>query len=449
MSWADVSWIAGALVIAGMAAAVLRSHFYTPWFRLPRERSDQLPSRDGASRLEVTLGADSVRLPASLAGHSVLLRLTLHTRLSGHLFDPYIEMRARNVTLRQYFERGATGERYLNLSPMFQHGELQGPTIRIALRARGVRWKSNGTLESFPAPRLDGARVLVLAPHPDDAEVAAFGMYAEHDAWIATITAGEKAGAAVTPSRRLEESLAVPQLASVPPGRIVSLAYPDGALAGMHRDPSAAFRLACEKTRSRATLRALNVVPEFRVATADCNWGDLIADLCTLLAHARPDIVVAPHPLLDSHSDHRFTALALEAAMRRSDFFPELFLYAVHIEGAPMHPQGDVASVVGLPPIHAAEWVADQIHSHPLKPAMRLAKRRSLLAMSAIRRSAGLAREAGDRQPFARRLRNRLAGLGAYPANLLRRADRPNEIYYRVRGREFAVLVARLTTRDS
>ena len=92
-----------------------------------------------------------------------------------------------------------------------------------------------------------------------------------------------------------------------------------------------------------------------------------------------------------------------------------------------MHPPGGFASVVGLPPLRHAEWVAEQIHSHPLDAVARLIKRQSLLAMSAVRESAGLASETPDRASAVRRLRNRLAGVGAYPASLLRRADRPNE----------------------
>ena len=443
-------WIVVALVVATIVAGGLRHRFYSQWFRLPSNRSDLLPSRDATTRGEVTLDAGGVQIPpGTLAHYSVLLRLTLRARLSGHLFDPYVEMRAGKIVMRQYFERGATGERYLNLSPMFQDDELCASMSRIALRARGLRWKLRGTLETFPVPRFEGARILVLAPHPDDAELAGFGVYMGRNAWVATITAGERSGASPAAQlRRVEESLAVPRLASVPPEQTISLAFPDGTLASMHRDPSTAFRLACEESQPRAQLRALNVVPRFRVAAPDCRWEDLVGELRALLAHARPDIVVAPHPLLDSHPDHVFTAVALETAMRQSNIYPELFLYVVHIAGAPMHPPGGFASVVGLPPLRHAEWVAEQIHSHPLDAVARLIKRQSLLAMSAVRESAGLASETPDRASAVRRLRNRLAGVGAYPASLLRRADRPNEIYYRVRGSEFAALVGRLRATD-
>ncbi len=444
-------WIVIALLVAAVIAGGLRRHFYAQWFRLPSNRSDLLLSLDGTRHGEVRIDAGGVQIPpGTLAHHSVLLRLTLRSRLSGHLFDPYVEMRMGKFATRQYFERGATGDRYLNLTPLFQDGEDCASISRIALRARGLRWNLSGTLEAFPAPRFDGARILVLAPHPDDAELAGFGVYRERNAWVATITAGEKSGASMAAQlRRVEESVAVPRLASVPCERAITLAFPDGALASMHRNPAAAFRLACEDRLPRARLRALNVLPRFQEAAADCRWEDLVAELRALLAHSRPDIVVAPHPLLDSHPDHVFTAVALEAAMRQSELHPELFLYAVHIAGAPMHPPGDFASVVSLPPLRHAEWIAEQIHSHTLDSAARDAKRRSLLAMSAVRESAGLGPEIRGRQSALRRWRNRLAGVGANPASLLRRADRPNEIYYRVRGSKFAELVSRLRADES
>ena len=38
---------------------------------------------------------------------------------------------------------------------------------------------------------LDDERVLVVAPHPDDAEIAAFGFYADTRAMVVTVTAGD------------------------------------------------------------------------------------------------------------------------------------------------------------------------------------------------------------------------------------------------------------------
>jgi LmbE family N-acetylglucosaminyl deacetylase len=444
-------WIAAALVVSVLGAGALRHHLHARWFRLPSRRCDRLPSSD-ATRSEITLDEDGVQLPAAtFAGQSVMLRLTLRARLLGVLFDPYIEIRAGRGVTRQYFERGASGERYLNLSSVFQGHEIPAAASHVSLRSRGLRWETNGTLESFSAPRLEGARILVLAPHPDDAELAALGTYAGRDAWVVTITAGERASktSAGQPRRRIEESLEVPRLASIRPEHIVSLAYPDGALAAMYRDPSAVFRLACEESQPRAGLRALNTVPQFRLAQADCRWTELIDELRALLDHVRPDIVVAPHPLLDSHPDHVYTAVALEAAMRNSGTFPELFLFAVHIAGAPMHPPGDLDSMVGLPPLRHDEWIAEQIHSQPLDADLRLTKRRSLLAMSAVRESAGLEPAAFGRESGLFRWLNRLAGLGAYPASLLRRADRPNEIYYRVHGQRLAALLERLPAGDA
>ena len=37
----------------------------------------------------------------------------------------------------------------------------------------------------------DDERVLVVAPHPDDAEIAAFGFYADTRAMVVTVTAGD------------------------------------------------------------------------------------------------------------------------------------------------------------------------------------------------------------------------------------------------------------------
>jgi LmbE family N-acetylglucosaminyl deacetylase len=268
------------------------------------------------------------------------------------------------------------------------------------------------------------AAILVLAPHPDDAEIAAFGLYAHSRAWVATVTAGER-GSGLLPADipasershraaelRVGDSLTVPQIGEIPPERRVNLVYPDGALQAMFREPSREFALACEPQLSRAQLRARNPVPEFQQGGSGCTWDALVEDLGRLLAHSQPDIIVCPHPG-DSHPDHVFTTVALERALSRSGGKrPLLLLYAVHHAAAPKHPFGPTDAVVGLPPGMDATWAVDAVYSLELGMRQLRGKRQALESMFATR----------------------------WPG-LFRRAWRPNEIYYVLRGEQLSAAI--------
>ncbi len=94
--------------------------------------------------------------------------------------------------------------------------------------------------------------MLVLAPHPDDAEIAAFGLYAYREATVVTITtgnAGPRNYEAVfddVPAMyhfkgriRLIDSITVPWQGGIPPDRTFNMGYFDARLAEMHDKPTA------------------------------------------------------------------------------------------------------------------------------------------------------------------------------------------------------------------
>jgi LmbE family N-acetylglucosaminyl deacetylase len=442
--------VASVLLAIAAGACLLRMRCYRRWSRRPAGRTEEFRCRGSQRVVTLLLAPDGVDLPSDidLRGQTVLLYLTVSASLSGHLLDPFIELRHGARVARQYFERGACGQHYLNLSSVFGPNE-QTPLSRINMRGRWLRWQANASLMVFEPPAIANARLLVLAPHPDDAEIAAFGMYARHRSTVVTITAGEKATANLptgVPAQarahwaarlRVADSLSVPQLGDVAPDQCANLVYPDGALAAMFADPSRGFRLACERTLPRAQLRASNAMRQFQAGDADCRWDDLVRELGLLLELTQPDILICPHPLVDSHPDHVFTTVALERALR--DYpgsAPLLLLYAVHSRTAPLYPFGPSESIAGLPPGRHAAWVAESIYSYPLESKLRRAKYFAVEAMHAVRAYAHvtpknfgqLLKSMGDA------LAAYLAGLGPDPASFLRRAPRPNEIYYVVRG---------------
>src|ERR1700751_1556200 len=184
-----------ASVAMAIALGVLRVREYRRWFRLPARRTDSLPDRLAGTVIPLRLERDGFDIPADvpLLGRTVLLELRVHARLLGALFDPFVEISCGDRTHRQYFERGAQGRRLLDLSPLFQSGEAAAGA-RVRLHGRMMRWQREAALRVFEAPPLADTNVLIVAPHPDDAEIAAFGIYATHHSWVVTITAGERGG---------------------------------------------------------------------------------------------------------------------------------------------------------------------------------------------------------------------------------------------------------------
>lgn len=439
------------------AACVYRVRGYRRQFLLPIRRTDRLVCSAAHRTLAVTLGPNGFDLPwePDVQGCTVLLQLTLCASYGGTLLDPYIEVGSGPHAFRQYFERGAHGQRYLNLSPLFQEESAGGPR-RIQLRARRMRWSSEAQILIHATRPGKQARALILAPHPDDAEIAAFGLYASRPSWVVTLTAGEKSIAqlpADIPARertaaaaalRVADSLLAPALGCVPPDQRVNLVFPDGQLERMHREPARPFHLGCEESLGRRELRSWNPQAQWRTGTESCTWNELIGELRVLLQQAHPDIVVCPHPALDTHPDHIFTTVALDQALRELGRAPSIFLYVVHHRGAPCYPFGPAASVVGPLPGEAGEWVAESVYSHPLEPPLRHAKLAVLESMYATGTPVDTRRRSALQR--IRSLADRLAGVDRGPLNLLRRAPRPNEIFYILPGADLGELVSRTLT---
>ena len=188
--------------------------------------------------LEVRLEGQHLLMDTPLdpaADQTLVLALQVKSTWLGRFFDPVVMVLDGDQQDRQTFERGVNGLRYLNLSTVAQ------PLARgeVRLRGRFCRLKGLPKLWSFQYPDYRRQRVMVIAPHADDAELAAFGLYSQADeAWIVTLTAGEieaqhyqKMGLDPVEAARIKgrlrawDSIAVPRWAGVPQEHCVQLGY--------------------------------------------------------------------------------------------------------------------------------------------------------------------------------------------------------------------------------
>jgi LmbE family N-acetylglucosaminyl deacetylase len=375
---------------------------------------------------------------------TVFLELRLQHTVTGLVFDPSVEISWKTFCDKQFFERGVRGIRFLNLTRLIRAGAKAG--ARVMLHGLRVTWPAGRTsLHVCHESVRPDDRVLVVSPHPDDAELAAFGLYADTQATVVTITAGDGSdrytgkddGIKLTRSQigrmRVLDSIIAPQIGGVPRENILNLAYPDGRLTEMRASPAVDFRKGDKDALDFAGLRQLNVSPLLRVG-AECTWHSLVSDLAHILKLTQPTIIVLPDPWLDPHADHTTTTVAVCEALRETNQQDgRFFLTFVHNRWSELIPLGPAGSGVPLPPRRKGESPEmDGFYSHALSPERLTEKYLALEAMHDVRELSACSPQSA--RCLAKKLRQTagasIHGMGVPPTSLLRRAVRPDEIFW-------------------
>ena len=340
---------------------------------------------DGTPEWSVRLVAGRLQVEGDFGGaDTLLLEWRVQAGWLGRWCDPQVWIGDD----RQDFERGVDGLRWLNLS-----GQAEALAAgSLTLRTRYCRLRGAGRLVAFSHPDYAAQRLLVIAPHADDAELAAFGLYSRAaEASIVTVSQGEieagkyrRLGLDVAAAARLKgrlrawDSLSIPLWGGVPQSRCVQLGYPCLQLAAMREAPAQGF---ASRESGDSDIRPLRRHNPLRLpADADglASWNNLVADLAALLEHFRPEVVVTPHPQLDPHADHVAASQALFDAIAVSAWQPQtLLLYANHLADNDRWPMGPAEGGVALPPAIEA-LPADALWSPCLDAAQRLDKAMAL-----------------------------------------------------------------------
>ena len=368
------------------------------------ERDDSYPLQP-LSELPLTWQADgSLCLPAELV---VDVLLQFRYRATGR--QPCIEISAaQGEPIRQFFEANSSGQRFLNLTGIAVAGDV------LRLRPFDCQLEPEMVLLQFPPQELSDGPLLIIAPHADDAELAAYGLYRRHagQCWIVTVSAGEllqgmhkqyvpgldlsREQAALRKGMiRAWNSASTPWLAGVAPERLIMLGYFNMTLQAMMDEPANPVVARSGISATPSLFRRFNryALPSDRVAQ---NRGeDLIADLATLIADIRPSTLLVTHPELDPHADHLATTRAVAAALARIDHVPaRILLYANHLKGVKGFPYGPEHAATALPPATLASSTLGAwcIHSEFLPLAVQQEKLVALDTMHDLRHQLRLER---------------------------------------------------------
>ncbi|WP_339560537.1 PIG-L family deacetylase [Pseudomonas sp. EA_65y_Pfl1_P113] len=365
------------------------------------------------------------------ADATVVLAIKVKSTWLGRFFDPSVEL----VDDRQTFERGVNGVRYLNLSGL--------ALSDLTLRGRHCRLLGTPRLWAWTHPDYRAQRVMVIAPHADDAELAAFGLYSQaENPWIVTLTAGEIEAEhyeqmgldAVEASRikgrlRAWDSIAVPLWAGVPQAHCVQLGYFCLQLQAMQAAPDLPFASREAELTDVRPFRQFNPFPLPADSDGLPTWNNLLADLRQVLLMARPEVIVLPHPVLDPHPDHVCAQQAVMEALQGLEWQPTTVLgYANHLHDNDRWPMGASGAGIALPPLFDAT-----VELLPCNLPLTLAQQRDK-AMAL-----GMMHDLQPAPPFKRRVRRWLqrvlAGRAKSPYGeneFFRKAVRRHELFWRL-----------------
>jgi len=377
--------------------------------------------------------ADGIRFtwPRTVAPWDTAL---LAVRSWGAEQDPWVEVSVGELRIQQYFDANALGVRWLNLSGL--RAQLAGGA-EVTIRTHAVTLEAEAaTLRLFDNHLDLQQRILVIAPHPDDAEIAAFGLYADRQASVVTVTAGNAGDMnyrasvsdpaehyALKGYLRAVDSVTVPWQGNISPERTANLGYFDGRLDAMYLSPAQTVPEVYGPNTDVARYRRANLSKLVSSAARSNSWQHLVEDLVEVLRKVNPGIVVMPDPRLDTHLDHEFTSVALDQALEQWRGNPVFLLYTNHTDNN-RYPYGPAGTVVSLAPSDR-HLSMQKIYSHPTADALQVRKLFALESMHDLRLSP-------DEQMTCSSAA--IAHRPDYPrvpeVDYFRRAPRANELFY-------------------
>jgi hypothetical protein len=395
---------------------------------------------------ELSLENDQLTVSSLPNGfNSAFVEINIRSTLKGFASQPEVKMVSGTDTLYQNFECRARGTRYLNISGLLQKGAKE-----IKFEFSGCKLQNNYVkVIVYQNPDCKEANILILAPHPDDAEIAAYGLYASNNqnTFIATITAGDAGSMRydelfsdsttqyIKKGRlRVWNSITVPLLAGISPEKCINLGYFDASLKGMNVDKTSNGKSRYLKTTDINLFRSKNCSHLPDSIKPQSSWYSLVNDLKYLILKVHPSVIVSAYPALDWHFDHKFTTVALVQAMKELNYDScQLWLYTNHLPLTEMYPDGKEGSAITLPPHFDNEPIYfDRLCSFPLSKALQADQTLALDAMNDLRPDT---QYRNTKASWLQTKQNFFDKLYLKESDYFRRSVRSNELFFVIDGK--------------
>ncbi len=299
---------------------------------------------------------------------TIFLKISLKSSILSYIFEPNISLNKQ----KQYFEYGSKGTRYINLSSMA--GKI------ITLKMNFMRFsKKNLSLYGYNNNVNINDKILILAPHADDAEIASFGLYkSAKNVTIVTLTTGENGVCKYCDlySTSLEASIKKAELRSfnalttgmlgnVNISNSIMLGYYGGSLTKMAKDKQKIISSDITNFPDMNQFRKVNHSNFNLITKSKSQYSYFYNDIRTIVDELKPSIIISPHPQIDSNPDHQQTTKTLLDILDELQLTPKLLLYTNHLPISELYPYGKIFSNISLPPINK-HFHFDSVLSYPL-----------------------------------------------------------------------------------
>lgn len=366
---------------------------------------------------------------------TLILKLNIKSTFFSKLFTPYVKVSSNQESQKTFFEHNLKGIRYIDIS-FFSGIE------NIKISTKYCKIISN-KIEIFDFEDLDikSKKVLVIAPHADDAEIASFGLYSDaKKSVIVTVTAGETVSdsfslfendtnKAIFKGRiRVHDALTVGQIGKVDYQNSIVLGYFNETIKKMYENKE---NNISSKTAGISDINYFRKVKHSDIETnpnASSNWKSLVIDFKYILKSINPDLILTSHPQIDSNLDHKYITLALIEAMEELKCENiKLLTFTNHLNQNEIYPYGKIFSTSALVPIFDESFIFQNLYSHKLSKEKQIYKFYSLESMHDLREPLI---QIGFIRAFKFAFKSFRRYLNGKEKSYYRRCVRTNELFY-------------------
>ncbi|MDD2357532.1 MAG: PIG-L family deacetylase [Thiovulaceae bacterium] len=379
---------------------------------------------------ELTLSKNSLTLPLEHKEFDTLfLKISLKFCPFSYFLKPFIELEG----VKHFFEYGAKGVRYLNIS------HIKNAELILTYKYLKLQTK-NMTLYGYNNAIDLTKKILILAPHADDAEIAAFGLYkTAKDVTIVTTTIGEhgmcnycdlykdKTTASLKKAElRTYDALCVPLLGGVDIKNSLTLGYFGGSLKWMSEHPN---EMATSLRKEFGDMNSFRKVSHADIELplhVEPRFDSFLNDLEQIILQTQPEYIITSHPQIDSHPDHKYTTYALIEVLKKIGLTCKLLTYTNHLSFSETYPIGEMHSAITLPP-NKKPFYFDSVYSFELDESLQKDKFFALEAIHDLRDSLVSISIKKAYKQFSKMLKRVLTGKDK---SYFKRAVRANELFF-------------------